>query len=161
MGFFSEDSETIILGQGEYKIVSSKSLECGLAICNVCFAVKILRIFHPFALVSTWNPWSARHAQGLGKAVTAGWQPLSSNRIYVLYNHRAALGLLKVLWWHGNKVSNSRAWRICWCGSCSVGVVFMAVGPDASVWSASRWAPRDSSCPAGRRKVRPGVFVIC
>eukprot|EP00434_Breviolum_minutum_P041622 symbB.v1.2.037027.t1/scaffold5360.1/size28108/4 len=38
----------------------------------------------------------SRHAQGLGKAVTAGWQPLSSNRIYVLYNHRAALGLLKV-----------------------------------------------------------------
>lgn len=38
----------------------------------------------------------SRRAQGLGKAVTAGWQPLSSNRIYVLYNHRLALGILKV-----------------------------------------------------------------
>eukprot|EP00435_Cladocopium_sp_Y103_P052005 s435_g16.t1 len=38
----------------------------------------------------------SRRAQGLGKAVTAGWQPLSSNRIYVLYNQRVALGILKV-----------------------------------------------------------------
>mmetsp|Transcript_40803 Transcript_40803/g.64241 ORF Transcript_40803/g.64241 Transcript_40803/m.64241 type:complete len:257 (+) Transcript_40803:56-826(+) len=38
----------------------------------------------------------SRRAQGLGKAVTAGWQPLSSNRIYVLYDQRLALGLLKV-----------------------------------------------------------------
>lgn len=37
----------------------------------------------------------SRRAQGLSKPVTAGWQPLSLNRIYVLYQQRAALGLLK------------------------------------------------------------------
>ena len=38
----------------------------------------------------------SRRAQGLSKPVTAGWQPLCANRIYVLFHQRAALGLLKM-----------------------------------------------------------------